>query len=77
MCSMVKNENPEVPEINRKLSKSKEQPVLTVSPYYEAAKKQSICYVSTILALLKKKLPSSFNGKLSLITLSNTVRVKS
>ena len=29
MCSMAKNENPEMPEINRNLSKSKIHPVLT------------------------------------------------
>ena len=32
-CSMAKNENPEMPEINRKLSKSKKHPVLTVYRY--------------------------------------------
>ena len=32
-CSKAKNENPEMPEINRKLSKSKEHPVLTVNCY--------------------------------------------
>ena len=66
-----------MPEINRKLSKSKEHPVLTVYRYQKTAKKQSLCYLSTILALITKKLPSSFNGKFSLKTLSNTLRVKS
>ena len=41
----------------------------------KTAKKQSLCYLSTILALITKKLPSSVNGKFSLITLSNTLRV--
>ena len=30
ICFMAKNENPETPEINRKLSKSKKHPVLTI-----------------------------------------------
>ena len=33
ICSMAKNENPETPEINRKLSKSKKSPVLIVYHY--------------------------------------------
>ena len=72
----AKNKNLEMPEINRKLSKSKEHPVLTVYHYQKTAKKQSLCYLSTILALITKKLPSSLNGKFSLITLSNTLKVK-
>ena len=72
-----KNGKPEMLEINRKLFKSKKHPVLTFYRYYKTAKKQSLCYLSTILALITKKLPSSFNGKFSLITLSNTLRVKS
>ena len=73
---MAKNENPEIPEINTKLSKSKEHPVLTVYRYEKTAKKQSLCYLSTILILITKKLPSSVNGKFSWITLSNTLKVK-
>ena len=76
-CSMAKYENPEMPEINRKLSKSKQHPVLTFYRYQKTAKEHSLCYLSTILALITKKLPSSFNGKFSLKTLSNTLRVKS
>ena len=52
ICSMVKTENPEV---NRKLSKSKKQPVLTVYRYQKTAKKQSSSYLSTILALITKR----------------------
>ena len=63
-------------EINRKLSRSKEHPVLMVYRYKKTAKKQSL-YVSTILALITKTLLSSFNAKFSLITLSNTLKVKS
>ena len=74
---MAKSENLEMPEINRKLSKSKEDPVLRVYRYQKTAKKQSLCYLSTILALIAKKLPSSLNGKFFLITLSNALRVKS
>ena len=66
-----------MPEINRKLSKLKKRPVLTFYRYQKTAKKQSLCYLSTILTLITKKLPSSLNGKFSLITLSNTLRVKS
>ena len=77
ICSMAKNENPEMPAINRKLSKSKKHPVLTFYRCKKTAKKQLLCYLSTILALIAKKLPSNFNGKFSLITLSNTLRVKS
>ena len=55
---MAKNKNPEMQEINRKLSKSKKYPVLTFCHYYKTAKKQSLCYVSTILALRTKKLLS-------------------
>ena len=32
-CSMAKSENPEMPEINRNLSKSKKHPVLTFYHY--------------------------------------------
>ena len=53
--NMIKNENPEMPEINRKLSKSKKHSVLTVYRYQRTAKKQSICYLSTILPLITKK----------------------
>ena len=74
MSSMVKNENPEMPEINRKLSKSKKHPLLTIYRYWKTAKKQSLCYLSTILTLITKKLPSSLNGKFSLITLSNILK---
>ena len=75
---MAKNENPEMPEINRKLSKLKKHPVLTFYRYQKkAAKKQSLCYLSTILTLITKKLPSCLNGKFSLIALSNTLKVKS
>ena len=42
---MAKNKNPEMPEINRNLSKSKEHPVLTVYRYEKTAKKQSIYYL--------------------------------
>ena len=51
---MEKNENPETSEINRKLSKAKKYPVLTVYRYKKAAKKQSIYYLSTILALITR-----------------------
>ena len=74
---MAKNENPEMPEINTKLSKSKKHPVLTVYRYEKTAKKQSLCYLSTILILITKKLPSSLNGKFSLTALSNTLKVES
>ena len=74
---MTKNEHPGMPEITRKLSKSKEHPVLTVKRYQKTAKKQSLCYLSTILALITKKLLLQFNGKCPMITLSNTLRVKS
>ena len=77
ICSVAINEIPEMPEINRKLSKSKEHPVLTVYRYQKTAKKRSLCYLSTTLTLITKKLSSSLNGKLSLITLSNTLKVKS
>ena len=50
-----KNKNPEMPEINRKLSKSEKHPVLTVYRYQKTAKKQSIFYLSTILALRIRK----------------------
>ena len=33
ICSMIKNENPETPEIDRKLSKSIKHPVLTIYRY--------------------------------------------
>ena len=46
---MAKNENPETPEINRKLSKSKKHLVLAVYRYQKTAKKQSVYYLSTIL----------------------------
>ena len=53
---MATNENPEMPEINRKLSKSEKHPVLTYYRYYKTGKKQSLCYLSTILALITKKI---------------------
>ena len=77
ICPMTNNKNPEMPEITRKLFKSKEHPVLMVNRYQKTAQKQSLCYLTTSLALIAKKLLSSFNGKFSLITLSNTLRVKS
>ena len=39
ICSIAKSENPEVPEINRKLPKSKNHPVLTFYRYKKTAKK--------------------------------------
>ena len=33
ICSMAKNENSEIPEINRQFSKSKKRPLLTVYRY--------------------------------------------
>ena len=74
---MATNQNSEMPEINRKLSKSKKHPVPTFYCCYKTAKEQSLCYLSTILPLITKKPPSSLNGKLSLITLSNTLKVNS
>ena len=58
---------------NRKLSKSRKHPVLTFQHYQKTGKKQSLCYLSTVLALTRKA-TSSFNGKSFLITLSNTLR---
>ena len=55
ICYMVKNENPETLQIDRKLSKSIKQLVLTVYRYKKTAKKQSIYYLSTILALITTK----------------------
>ena len=43
----------------------------------KTAKKQSLCYLSKILALITNKLPSSLNGKFSLVTFTSTLRVKS
>ena len=77
---MAKNENPETPEFNRKVSKSKNHPVLTIYCCQKTAKKQSICYLSTILALITRKATFKMivnNSKYSLITLSNTLRVVS
>ena len=50
-----KNENPETPEIDRKLSKSIKHPVLTVSRYQKTAKKQSVYYLCIILALITRR----------------------
>ena len=47
---MEKNENPEIPEMDRKLSKSRKHPVLL-----KTARKQSICYLRSILALITRK----------------------
>ena len=52
---LQKNENLEMPEINRKLSKSKKHSVLTVYCYYKTAKKQAVCNLRTILALITEK----------------------
>ena len=52
---MAKNENPETPAVDRKLSKSMKHPVLTVYHFSKTAKKQLIYYLSTILALITKK----------------------
>ena len=54
---MEKRENLEIQEINWKLSKSKEHPVLIVNCHKKTANKQSLCYLSIILALITKKLP--------------------
>ena len=76
-CSMAKNENPEMPEIYRKLSKLKRHTVLTVSRYQKTAKKAITLLCKYNFGLNNKKLSSSFNGKFSVITLSNTLRGKS
>ena len=39
---MARNENPEMPEISRKLSKLKEHPELTVYLYLKTGKKESL-----------------------------------
>ena len=52
---MAKNENPETPEINRKLSKSKKHPLLTAYHYQKTAKKLPVVYLSTLLAFITKK----------------------
>ena len=73
---MAKKENSEMPEINRKLSQSIEEKDLMANPLLETAKKQSLLSKYNF-GFNKKKLLSSFHGKFSLSTLSNTWRVKS
>ena len=51
---MAKNEKPEKPEIDRKLSKSIKHAVPTVYRYQETAKKQSIYYRRTISLITRK-----------------------
>ena len=51
---MAKNENPEMPEIHRKLSKLK-TPIDNVCNYYKPGEKPCLCYLSTILALITSK----------------------
>ena len=46
-CSKAKSENPEMPEINRKLSKSKMHAVLTFNRYCKTAKEPLLCYLRT------------------------------
>ena len=75
-----KKRKPKTPKFNRKVSKSKNHPVLTTYCCQKTAKKQSICYLSTILALTTRKATIKMivnNSKCSLITLSNTLRVVS
>ena len=59
MRAMAKKENPEMLKINRKFSKSKKHPVLTTYRYKKTAEKQSIYYLSTILALTTRKTTSN------------------
>ena len=62
--------------INRNLNQKRtESERLSVT--LKTAKKQSLCYLSKILALITNKLPSSLNVKFSFLTLMNTLRVKS
>ena len=51
---MVKSENPEMPENNRKLSKL-ETTLVNSNHYKETAEKLPIRYLSTILALITEK----------------------
>ena len=73
---MVKNENPETPEINIKFSKLKTP---NGNGYYDwkTAKVQPIYYLSTILALITRKATFELQCLVSWINLSNTLKVMS
>ena len=51
---MAKNENPEIQEIKRKLSKSTKHPVLTVYSFKKPAKKQSIYHLFIFEYIVQK-----------------------
>ena len=71
---MTKKENPEMPEINRKLVNNKNYPLIVNGYHYKKiAKEQLIWYLSTILASRTTKLLLSFSARFTLITLVKDV----
>ena len=61
----------------QKAFQNKKTPIDNGYHYQKTAKELQIWYLSIILSLIIRKATFSFNGKLSLITLSNTLRVAS
>ena len=57
ICSIAKNKNPEMSDINR-IPSNKETPIVNGYHYYKTAKKLRVWYLSTNLASIKNKTTS-------------------
>ena len=66
---MTKNENPEMPESNRKFFNNKNHPLLAVTVTRKMLKKLEILYLSTFWLQEQPKLLLSFIASFTLITL--------